>query len=202
SSRTTEDDDPHSHVDLPPFVPEATDENSKFIGIEAETENDIGDIEDPKVDLKRDHPTRKLTPEQTFVIVNFMLEVPSAIFDQLSSAHKIQYALLSMLMSMATMIVCISELIYKVRSERVAWKWKEKIIIPWLYYPPPSNKPFGSVTVFIGLFCSIFQCIFTITNYACFLRHSNNPIKISMWPIIFSFGLLCSKLQQKSQSED
>lgn len=86
-----------------------------------------------------------------------MLEVPSAIFDQLSSAHKIQYALLSMLMSMATMIVCISELIYKVRSERVAWKWKEKIIIPWLYYPPPSNKPFGSVTVFIGLFVPFFS---------------------------------------------
>ena len=132
-----------------------------------------------------------------------MLEVPSAIFDQLSSAHKIQYALLSMLMSMGTMVVCISELVYKARSERVAWKWKkEKIIILWLYYPPPSNKPFGSVTAFIGLFCSIFQCIFTITNYACFLRHSNNPIKISMWHMIFSFGLLCSKLQQKSQSED
>ncbi|ESR44939.1 hypothetical protein CICLE_v10003708mg, partial [Citrus x clementina] len=111
-----------------------------------------------------------LTPEQIFVIANFILEVPSAIFDQLSSAHKIQYPLLSMLMSMASMIVCISELIDKVRSERVAWKWKEeKIIIPWLYYPPPSNKPFGSVTVFIGLFCSIFQCIYFHNNYLCLL---------------------------------
>ncbi|KAK9214164.1 hypothetical protein WN944_006152 [Citrus x changshan-huyou] len=65
SSRTTEDNDPHSHVDLPPFVPEATDENSKVIGIEAERENAFGDIEDPKADLKRDHPTRKNSQEQT-----------------------------------------------------------------------------------------------------------------------------------------
>lgn len=60
SSRTTEDNDPHSHADLPPFVPEATDENSKFIGIKTERENAFGDIEDPKADLKRDHPTRKV----------------------------------------------------------------------------------------------------------------------------------------------
>ncbi|TXG71397.1 hypothetical protein EZV62_006332 [Acer yangbiense] len=36
---------------------------------------------------------QRITAEQKFVIANFILEIPSAVFDELSSVHKPQYAL-------------------------------------------------------------------------------------------------------------
>ncbi|KAK1583761.1 hypothetical protein Q3G72_026670 [Acer saccharum] len=77
-----------------------------------------------------------------FVASNLILEIPSAVFDQLSSVHKPQYVLLSMLMSLTTMLICIIELVYKGGEARVGWRWRKKI--PWFYYPPPSDKPFGA----------------------------------------------------------
>ncbi|KAH7575831.1 hypothetical protein JRO89_XS02G0228200 [Xanthoceras sorbifolium] len=114
---------------------------------------------------------------------------------KLSSDNKTEYALISMLVSFTTMLICIIELVYKGGVERVAWRWREKI--PWFYYPSPSNRPFGAISDIIGLLCAIFQCIFpAITTYACYLGGSDNPIKISDWPLIFAFCLLCSKFSK------
>ncbi|KAF2319088.1 hypothetical protein GH714_013185 [Hevea brasiliensis] len=65
--------------------------------------------------------------ERIFLIANFILELPSAAFDQLSSVHKPQYALLTI-------------------------------------------------------------------SYAFLSQHSDNPIKVSVWPVFFAFGLLYSRL--------
>ncbi|KAF2319133.1 hypothetical protein GH714_013505 [Hevea brasiliensis] len=65
--------------------------------------------------------------ERIFLIANFILELPSAAFDQLSSVHKPQYALLTI-------------------------------------------------------------------SYAFLSQHSDNPIKVSVWPVFFAFGLLSSRL--------
>ncbi|KAK4839863.1 hypothetical protein QYF36_025576 [Acer negundo] len=81
-----------------------------------------------------------ITAEWIFVTTNLILEVPSAVFDKLSSVHKPQYALVSMLMSFMTMLICIIQLVYQGREGGVGWKRREKT--PWFYYPPPSNKPF------------------------------------------------------------
>ncbi|KAJ0020606.1 hypothetical protein Pint_31997 [Pistacia integerrima] len=141
----------------------------------------------------------QVTTEQIFVVTNFILEVPSAVFDQLSSNNKIQYALLSMIMSITTMLICIAQLIYKGREGKVSWKWKEKV--PWFYYPSPSYKPFGSLSDIIGLLCSFFECVFATIEYSLYCRHTANPIKISSWPLMFSFCLLCSKFQKNSQKK-
>ncbi|KAK0601763.1 hypothetical protein LWI29_027212 [Acer saccharum] len=102
-----------------------------------------------------------------FVASNLILEIPSAVFDQLSSVHKPQYVLLSMLMSLTTMLICIIELVYKGGEARVGWRWGKKKI-PWFYHPSPSDKPFGTVTDFIGLLCSFFQCIFSLLQSLLF----------------------------------
>ncbi|KAI9184963.1 hypothetical protein LWI28_002926 [Acer negundo] len=143
----------------------------------------------------------KITIERMFVVSNLILEVPSAVFDQLSSVHKPQYILLSMLMSLTTMLICIIELVYKGGEARVGWRWRKKI--PWFYYPSPSHDmPFGTVTDFIGLLCSFFQCIFSVSYYVFYLRNINYPIKISIWPLVLAFCLLCSTFSKKSPKKD
>ncbi|XP_037492719.1 putative serine/threonine-protein kinase-like protein CCR3 [Jatropha curcas] len=131
-------------------------------------------------------------PERIVLIANFILELPSAVFDQLSSARKPQYALLSMLISFTVLIISIIDLAYKGRKERV--KLMKRGLIPWFYFPYPNSKPFGTFPDITGLVCSIFQYIFATITYALLSRHSDNPIKVSIWPIIFAFCLLYSRL--------
>ncbi|KAF2319136.1 hypothetical protein GH714_013515 [Hevea brasiliensis] len=130
--------------------------------------------------------------ERIFLIANFILELPSAAFDQLSSVHKPQYALLSMLISFTVLIISIIDLIHKGRKERVTWM--RSGLIPWFYYPYPNPKPFGTFPDIIGLVCAVFQFIFASISYAFLSRRADNPIKVSVWPIIFAFGLLSSRL--------
>ncbi|TXG51555.1 hypothetical protein EZV62_024079 [Acer yangbiense] len=139
----------------------------------------------------------KITAEWIFVTTNLILELPSAVFDQLSSVHKPQYALVSMLLSFTTMLICIIQLAYQGGEAKVGWRWRPKKI-PWFYYPSPSDKPFGTVTDFIGLLCAIFQSIFTAIDYALYLQNINDPIEISIWPLVFSFCLMCSTFFKES----
>ncbi|TXG65091.1 hypothetical protein EZV62_006366 [Acer yangbiense] len=67
------------------------------------------------------------TVERMFVASNLILEIPSAVFDQLSSVHKPQYVLLSMLMSLTTMLICIIELVYKGGEARVGWRSESEL---------------------------------------------------------------------------
>ncbi|KAL5789564.1 hypothetical protein ACOSQ2_004452 [Xanthoceras sorbifolium] len=165
---------------------ESGPENSYSINISEEAKGNGDDHDAPKIII---------TAERIFVVINFILEVPSAIFNQVSSVNKAEYALISMLMSFTAMLICIIELVYKGGVERVGWRWREKI--PWFYYPSPSNRPFGGVTDIIGLLCAILQCIFAAIGYACYLAGmSDNPIKISVWPLIFALCLLCFKFSK------
>ncbi|KAJ0078048.1 hypothetical protein Patl1_36696 [Pistacia atlantica] len=65
-----------------------------------------------------------------------------------------------MLMSLATLLICITELVYQALKARIAWKWRRKII-PWFYYSSLGNRhrPFGPVTDITGLLSAIFQRI-------------------------------------------
>ena len=132
------------------------------------------------------------------VAANILLELPSVVFDELSSVHKPQYALVSMLLPFTILLISIIELVHQGRKGGVGWKRKGKI--PWLYYP--SDKPFGTVTDFFVLLCAIFQSIFTATDYALYLRNINDPIKISIWPLVFSFCIMCSTFSKESQNID
>ncbi|KAK6283152.1 hypothetical protein POUND7_016977, partial [Theobroma cacao] len=84
-----------------------------------------------------------------FPICNFTLELPSTVFDQLSSKDHPQYALIAMLFSFIALMSCIAEL------------------------------------------------IFNAINYSFISRHLDGPIKTSALPILFAFGLLCSKYFEK-----
>ena len=93
--------------------------------------------------------------------------------------------------SFAALFICIVEFVRKGRKDKVTWEWKATL--PWLYYPLGSHKPLGSFKDIFGLVCALCQCAVTTFNYDFCGAHADNPIKISVWPIIFAFGLLCSK---------
>ncbi|KAJ4712968.1 Disease resistance protein (TIR-NBS-LRR class) [Melia azedarach] len=135
--------------------------------------------------------------EKIFVILDLVLEIPSAVCEQLSSIQKPQYALASMSMSFLAMLLCIVEFFWKCRKEKVKWKWRSTL--PWLYYP--SDKPFGNFNDTVGLICTVCQCIFATISYVLLRRHVDNPVKISFWPIVFYFGLLYSKILEKPEKE-
>ncbi|XP_057989725.1 putative serine/threonine-protein kinase-like protein CCR3 [Hevea brasiliensis] len=130
--------------------------------------------------------------ERIFLIANFILKLTSAAFDQLSSVQKPQYALLSMIISFTVLIISIIDLLHKGRNEKVSWMRRR--LIPWFYYPYPNPKPFGTFPDIIGLVCAVFQCIFAAISYAFLCQHADTPIKVSVLPIIFAFGLLSSRL--------
>ncbi|WCJ39523.1 CRINKLY4 related 3 [Euphorbia peplus] len=127
-----------------------------------------------------------------FLISNFVLEIPSAVFDQMSSVHKPQFALLSMIMSFTVLVISIVDLVYKGRRERVSLM--KKGFLPWFYCPYPNSKPFGTFPDIIGLVCAFFQWVFASIAFVFLSRHNDNPVKVSTWPIFFAFGLLYAKL--------
>ncbi|WCJ19633.1 CRINKLY4 related 3 [Euphorbia peplus] len=130
--------------------------------------------------------------ESIFLVSNFVLELPSAVFDQLSSVHKPEFALLSMLMSFIVFLISVADLVYKGKQKRVCLM--RKGLLPWFYYPYPNSKPFGTFPDIIGLVCAFFQWIFASIAFVFLSRNTDNPIKVSTWPIFFAFGLLYTKL--------
>ncbi|XP_017970834.1 PREDICTED: uncharacterized protein LOC18607171 isoform X1 [Theobroma cacao] len=125
-----------------------------------------------------------------FPITNFTLELPSAVLDQLSSINKPHYALILMLISFIALMACIGELICKGKKGRVTWQWRDRV-------PRFSGKPFDNPWEIIGFACVCLQCVVTAINYSFVSRHVDGPIKTSALPILFAFGLLCSKYFEK-----
>ncbi|KAL9448433.1 hypothetical protein AB3S75_015839 [Citrus x aurantiifolia] len=140
-----------------------------------------------------------ITGEQLFTVINFVIEVPTLVLEQLlSSEHQILYAILATSFSVMTMVFSTSEFIYRGRKARVVWRWRK---IPWFYYPSPSpskSKLFGSAIDFIGLLGAIFQFTFTVIAFSFYIKTKYNPIKISMWPPVFAFCVMWSQFLDNS----
>ncbi|KDO63999.1 hypothetical protein CISIN_1g038928mg [Citrus sinensis] len=118
--------------------------------------------------------------ERIFVITNFIFELPSVVFDQLFlSINRFDLVLFT-----------------RVKGKMLHGSGA----LPWLYYPSPSDKLFGNFNDIVGLVCALCQCILSAITYGFVRRHADNPIKVSVWPIIFAFGLLCSNLFKKPEN--
>lgn len=142
---------------------------------------------------------KQITGEQLFAVINFVIEVPTLVLEQLlSSEHQNLYAILATSFSAMTMVFCTSEFIYRGRKARVVWRWRK---IPWFYYPSPSpskSKLFGSAIDFIGLLGAIFQFTFTVIAFSFYIKNKYSPIKISMWPPVFAFCVMWSQFLDNS----
>lgn len=128
--------------------------------------------------------------EWSLVIINLMLEIPSCVFDQISSTQKPLYALAAMSMSFLSCLLCLVDLFHKGRVERVVWRWS--LPVPWFHYPTQRSNRFGSFPDIVGLICALCQTILTAVNYSFITHNDDSPIKFSVWPIMFALGLLCT----------
>ncbi|KAK0592393.1 hypothetical protein LWI29_018381 [Acer saccharum] len=139
----------------------------------------------------------------SFVITNLVLELSSAVLDQVSSSsvNKTQFALFGMFISFVAILTCILELIYKFRKENLIWRRSGTLPFPWYYYLDQRRKPFGTFKDIIGLVCALCQFVLTIVSYCYIRKYANNPIKISIFPIIFAFGILCSQILKNQEIE-
>ncbi|CAL8150001.1 unnamed protein product [Prunus armeniaca] len=136
--------------------------------------------------------------EWIFLVTSLGLEMLSAAFDQASSPTKPHYALFGVLLATAALLISIWELIYNGRKERVVLRrWGR---LWWFYYPPPRNALFGTLPDIYGLVGGISQCICSVVQYMYYLRHADNPIKVSILPAIFLMCLGGSKLNRNQRN--
>lgn len=132
--------------------------------------------------------------EWILMIASFLLELPSAFLDQLASVHKPQYALCGILISVAALLICVVELIFKARKEKVAWKWRGRLL-PCFYPRRHNQKLFDTFKDnIIGGVVAFCQVIIITINYAFLRQGAGKPIQVCVWPIIFSLGQICSKI--------
>ncbi|KAK9187945.1 hypothetical protein WN944_019344 [Citrus x changshan-huyou] len=142
---------------------------------------------------KRNCGNQKDALEWILMIASFLLELPSAFLDQLASVHKPQYALCGILISVAALLICVVELIFKARKEKVAWKWRGRLLP--CFYPRHNQKLFDTFKDnIIGGVVAFCQVIIITINYAFLRQGAGKPIQVCVWPIIFSLGQICSKI--------
>ncbi|KAJ8752334.1 hypothetical protein K2173_003970 [Erythroxylum novogranatense] len=128
--------------------------------------------------------------ELIFFLANFIVELMSIVFDQLSSQHKAPFLLLCLIMSILAVLISIFELLYKLIKERATGKrgWRRCL------FDPPSGARVGFFPCITALTCAFGQLIINTVNYSLYRKHGNAPIKISIWSTIFAFGQLVSSL--------
>ncbi|KAK1556386.1 hypothetical protein Q3G72_004083 [Acer saccharum] len=135
--------------------------------------------------------------EWIFVIINIALESMSAIFTQLASKQKPQYALFGMLLSYLALLTCMIELIYEGRRHRQQIPIGRTKSGTLCYYDRPQRrKSLATLNKIVALACALGQCVVTTINY-----RFQNPIKLTISPIILAFGVLFSKILKYHQRE-
>ncbi|GLT97033.1 hypothetical protein SLE2022_146200 [Rubroshorea leprosula] len=142
-----------------------------------------------------------ITPAQMLVVINFILQIPLAVLGQLNSNPKLLYSFILMLLSLASLLLCIIELKYRSKGETVTQRMRRGEQ-PLLHSPSPTNsKPFSRADT-VGLLSTIFQSVFTTVNCARLVQHSKKQIQISAWPIFFASVLLYSAFQRNRTQTD
>ncbi|KAL6270362.1 hypothetical protein ACE6H2_027273 [Prunus campanulata] len=131
------------------------------------------------------------TAEWMFLIVSLMLEIFSAICDQLSSPRKPLYALFGMGLAIMALATCIWEFIHKGRGKVQFGKCGKFL---WWFYCPCSGTLFGTFPEVCGLIYAITQWASSMVQLACVLRHKDNPFKVNILPVLFLVCLVVSKL--------
>ncbi|KAI9157067.1 hypothetical protein LWI28_016489 [Acer negundo] len=139
----------------------------------------------------------------SFVIINLVLELTSAILDQVSSSvNKTQFALFGMLISFIVMLTCILELIYEFRTENLIWRWGSALPFPWYYYLDQRRKPFGTFKDIVGLVCALCHYVLATVSYYYLRRQADNLIRVSFFPIIFAFDILFSQILKNQDAKN
>ncbi|KAJ6349674.1 hypothetical protein OIU77_007119 [Salix suchowensis] len=125
----------------------------------------------------------------TLLLTNLILEMASAVFDQLG------YALVGMVLAFVALLLATAELIHMARKERMR-------LLPIFHRHSTSTlapgKPVGTIVEYFGLVGAVWQCVYSAVEYAYARQKKDNPIKMSLLPFIFLSCVVISILIKKS----
>ncbi|KAB5511154.1 hypothetical protein DKX38_030188 [Salix brachista] len=125
----------------------------------------------------------------TLLLTSLILEIASAVFDQLG------YALVGMVLAFVALLVATADLIHMAGTERMS-------LLPIFHRPSTANfvpgKPAGTIVEYFGLVGAVWQCVYSTVAYAYARQKKDNPIKMSLLPLIFFSCVVISKLKEKS----
>uniref|UniRef100_A0A6N2LJQ8 TIR domain-containing protein n=1 Tax=Salix viminalis TaxID=40686 RepID=A0A6N2LJQ8_SALVM len=124
----------------------------------------------------------------TLLLTNLILEMASAVFDQLGNA------LVGMVLAFVALLLATAELIHMARKERMS-------VLPSFRRPSTTTlapgKPVGTIVEYFGLVGAVWQCFYSTVEYAYARQKKDNPIKMCLLPFIFLLCVVISKLIKK-----
>ncbi|KAJ6907433.1 hypothetical protein NC651_017980 [Populus alba x Populus x berolinensis] len=121
----------------------------------------------------------------TLLMTNLILEIASAVFDQMG------YALIGMVLAFVALLLAAVELImHMALKERIKWAGMRPIL-PLI---PATRKPVGTIVEYFGLAGAAWQCVYSTVEYTYTRQEKDNPIKMCLLPFIFLLCVVISKL--------
>ncbi|KAG6790948.1 hypothetical protein POTOM_000056 [Populus tomentosa] len=134
----------------------------------------------------------------TLLMTNLILEIASAVFDQMG------YAQIGMVLAFVALLLAAVDLIHMARKERI--KRAGMSPLPLFHrrstYTSATRKPIGTVVEYFGLAGAVWQCVYSTVEYTYTRQEKDNPIKMSLLPFIFLLCVVISKLLVDKSSID
>lgn len=130
------------------------------------------------------------TAEWAFILATLFLEVVSAVLDQRG------YLKASMVLSFVALLLCTIDLVLSARREGLI-KMERRGCSPCFCSHSTNGSPTSELFMVVQIFgftSAVWQCFFSTVQYIYALRHSDNPIKMTLLPFIFLLCVLISKL--------
>lgn len=127
----------------------------------------------------------------TLLMTNLILEIASAVFDQMG------YAQIGMVLAFVALLLAAVDLIHMARKERIkraAGMSPLPLFHPRSTYTSATRKPVGTIVEYFGLAGAVWQCVYSTVEYTYTRQKKDNPIKISLLPFIFLLCVVISKL--------
>lgn len=97
----------------------------------------------------------------TLLVTNLILEIASAVFDQMG------YALIGMVLAFVALLLAAAELIRMARKERI--KLADMNLLPCIQprstYTSATRKPVGTIVEYFGLAAAAWQCVYSTVEY-------------------------------------
>uniref|UniRef100_A0A6N2M3F8 Uncharacterized protein n=1 Tax=Salix viminalis TaxID=40686 RepID=A0A6N2M3F8_SALVM len=121
----------------------------------------------------------------TLLLTSLILEIASAVFDQLG------HALVGMVLAFVALLVATADLIHMPRKERmrllpISHRTSTATFVPWM--------PAGTIVEYFGLVGAVWQFVYSTVAYAYARQKKDNPIKTTLLPFIFLLCVVISKL--------
>uniref|UniRef100_A0A6N2MKK8 TIR domain-containing protein n=1 Tax=Salix viminalis TaxID=40686 RepID=A0A6N2MKK8_SALVM len=128
----------------------------------------------------------------TLLLISLILEIASAVCDQLG------YALVGMVLAFVALLVATADLLIHMAPEERTSPLPISLRQSTTHsHGTKGKKPGGTIVEYFGLVGAVWQCVHSTVAYAYSRQKKDNPIKMSLLPLIFFSCVVISKLNEK-----